>query len=83
MEDALNYVCNLLVNNEPKEKFKEEIELKNRLHDIRMDEIIENDEENDFTEENFNDILEHLEKKSKKKYKFFVKCWSIISIVYI
>ena len=35
----------------------DEIKFKNDLHDIRMNEVIENDDEKNFTEDDFDNIL--------------------------
>ena len=57
---SLNYVKNLLKNNDPKQEYKHEIDVVNALHDVRMREVIENDENEHFTEEDFENILEKL-----------------------
>ena len=69
LEAAVDYVHNLLKDNEPKDDFIKEISIRNKIHDLRMLENLENDDENHFTEDDFKNILDHLQKKSKQKGK--------------
>ena len=52
-EASAIYVQNLLKNNLPIKEYEMEIKVKNLLHDIRITEEVENDDEEEFTEETF------------------------------
>ena len=71
-EASLKYCQNLLKDNVPDEEYSCEVKVKELLHDVRMKEVLENDEHQYFTEEVFNNVLEKLKKKSKEKYKFIL-----------
>ena len=70
-EAALDYCADLLENRKAKERFEDDVLMKNIIHNIRMEEIIEN--ETKFTPEMFDHSLEILKKKNKDKYKFILK----------
>ena len=70
-EASLDYCVELLTNRSPKEEYKKEIEIKDEIHTIRMEEQIENDVE--FTEKIFIDSINELKKKNKKKYEFIIQ----------
>ena len=70
-EASLDYCVELLTNRSPKEEYKKEIEIKDEIHTIRMEEQIENDVE--FTEKIFFDSINELKKKNKKKYEFIIQ----------
>ena len=70
-EASLQYVKTLLENREPKDEYKTDLKVINMMHFIRMNEDIEDDEE--FSHEDFSDLLKHLQKKNKSKYKFILK----------
>ena len=68
---ALNYCVDLLDNRKPKVGFEEEIKMKELIHDIRMEENMENDVE--FTSDMFDNSLKILKKKNKEKYRFILQ----------
>ena len=70
-ETSLNYLKDLLKNREPKDDYKNDIEIINIMHQVRMEEKIDEDEK--FTEKDFGDLLKHLQKNNKSKYKFILK----------
>ena len=67
---SLEYCLDTLKQNEPKDKFKELIGVKQRLHDERMKQ-----KEGDFevTEELFWQVLAKFNKKKKKSYDFLLR----------
>ena len=69
---SLKYCQNLLKDRKPDEEYSFEVKIRELLHDVRMEEIVENDDHEDFTIEDFNKTLEKLKKKSKEKYKFIL-----------
>ena len=66
-----DYCVNLLKNREPSESFKEDVDMKRVIHNIRMKERIENDIE--FSEEVFKETLKTFKKKNGNKYDLIVK----------
>ena len=70
-ESSLNYVKNLLKNREPKDDYKTDIEIINIMHEVRMKEELDNDEQ--FTLDDFSNLLKKLQKDNKMKYKFILK----------
>ena len=70
-ESSLNYVKNLLKNREPKDDYKTDIEIINIMHEMRMKEELDNDEQ--FTLDDFSNLLKKLQKDNKMKYKFILK----------
>ena len=68
---ALDYCTEVLSNNVPKDDFKEEIQLKELLHDIRMDNKAASNVS--ISEETYQKVLEKIKKGKKKTYDFLVK----------
>ena len=68
---TLKYCEELLTNRDPKEEYREDIQMKNAVHEYRMKEIVENDLQ--YSEEMFKKSLSIFEKKSKDKYKFILQ----------
>ena len=60
-----DYVEDLLTNKDPKEEYKEDFEWKRRVHNLRMEEIV--DDEPEFTREMFNETFQELKRKGGKK----------------
>jgi hypothetical protein len=71
-EASISYIKSLLTNREPKDEYKNDIKVINILHLVRMEDVIENDE--DFNHVDYSDLLKSLQKKNKEKYKFILKC---------
>ena len=67
---SLAYCVKLLTNREPKDKFKDDIELKKRVHEVRMEEIVKDDIE--LSQDMFENSLKAVKKKGKK-YDFITK----------
>jgi hypothetical protein len=70
-EIVLEYCSNVLENNEPKDSFKEEIALKEMLHDIRVNNNAASSIK--ISEETFNKVMEKTRKGKKKTYDFLMK----------
>ena len=68
---SLEYCHELLTNRDPKPEYIEDIKYKKIIHEIRMEEIIEDDIE--FSIELFNKTLLTLSKKPGGKYNFIMK----------
>ena len=68
---SIQYCQTLLTNREPKPDFIEDLKMKDILHFVRMEEVLENDVK--FTQELFDNSLKLLRKKSGGKYDFIVK----------
>ena len=64
-EASVRYVSNLLTNRVPKEEYKREFEIMEKLHDLRS--IEESSEEVELSEDDFHNLLLHLSKKNKGK----------------
>ena len=64
-EASCNYVNNLLTNRDPKEDYKAEFDVMEKLHDVRR---LEDEESAQFSQEDFQDLLKQLSKKNKAKY---------------
>ena len=58
---SIEYCQDLLTNREPKEEFKEDLLLKQMIHEFRMSEVVENDIE--FSSEIFQKSLDMIKKK--------------------
>ena len=58
-EASCKYVKNLLTNRDPKEDYKSEFDVMEKLHDFRR---LEDEESEDFSEEDFQDLLKQLSK---------------------
>ena len=67
---ALAYCVDLLENRKPKAGYEDEILIKDLIHDVRMEEKLEEDVE--FSAEIFDNSLNILRKKNKDKYKFIL-----------
>ena len=67
---ALNFCVDLLQNRAPIPKFAADIDLKNRVHEIRM--LDKSEDDICLTEEMFLRSLNDLEIKNKEKYKFII-----------
>ena len=70
-EASVNYVSNLLTNRLPKEEYQQEFQAMENLHDLRIAENENNDEE--LTKDDFEDFLKQMTKKNKDKYQFILK----------
>ena len=68
---SLDYCQELLTNRDPKPEYFEDLEFKQIVHKVRMEENIENDIK--FSIELFNKSLNILKKKPGGKYNFIVK----------
>ena len=68
---CLEYCKDLLTNRLPKDKFKEDVQLKVDVHARRMKEVLE--EDIDFSNELFEKSLKALRKKNSHKYDFILK----------
>ena len=68
---VLDYCSEVLKNNVPKDNFKDEINLKELLHDIRMDNKAASNVS--ISEETFKKVMEKIKKGKKKTYDFLVK----------
>ena len=64
------YCQNLL---KPDEEYWFDVKVRELLHEARMNEIVKDDENEDFTEEAFTQMMEKLQKKSKEKYKYILQ----------
>ena len=68
---SLDYCEELLTNRKPKDDFKEDLEFKQIVHRVRMEEKVDNDIE--FSEHLFQKSLKILSKKCGNKYNFIIK----------
>ena len=68
---ALEYLSNLLKNRKPKEGYEKDLKVVNILHERRMAEDTE--EDNDLTKDDFCDLMKKLKKNNKNKYKFILQ----------
>ena len=71
VEGSDNYRQQLLTNDEPKEEYKEDLRIKRMVHEVRMEEIIHND--NNLTPVMYNETLKKLKEKGGRKYHFILK----------
>ena len=68
---SLSYLKNLLTNRNPKSGYENDLKVINLVHEVRMaEEIKEND---DYSFDDFDELLKHLKKNNKDKYKFILK----------
>ena len=67
---SLNYCTVLLTNREPKDKFKDDVELKRVVYAKRMNEVIE--EDIDFSTDIFEKSLKAIKQKKGNKYDFIL-----------
>ena len=63
-----SYLSNLLKNREPKEDYVEGLKTLRSLHEVRMSEVVTNNEH--LTEQDFDKMLTKIKKKKAEKYKF-------------
>ena len=68
---VLDYCADVLGNNEPKEAFKDEIALKELLHDMRMED--KSDQSNKISEDTFKKVLDKNKRGNKRTYDFLLK----------
>ena len=68
---SLEYCVDLLTNRKPSHGYEELIEKKKEIHEERMNEVIEDDEE--FSEAHFDECLKILKQRNNKKYDFILK----------
>ena len=68
---ALEYCIDLLNNRDPNDKYRKDIAFLNNIHEVRMKE--ENNENEEITIKMFDDSLNDLKKKKKDKYAFILK----------
>ena len=61
----------LLTTREPKQEYKQDLVLKRKVHDVRMNKRDENEKQ--LTKEMFRKALENIRKKGGNKYEFFLK----------
>ena len=68
---SADYCEDLLRNREPSEGYEEDLRMKQIVHDVRMEEYIDNDVE--FSQEIFMKTFNMLKSKSGGKYNFIIK----------
>ena len=68
---SVKYCKDLLTNRKPSEEFRDDIEWKKRVHEVRMNEKLNDDIE--FNEEMFSNTFNLLKKSKKDKYKFILE----------
>ena len=69
---SLTYCTNLLTNRPAKEDYKEDLDMKNQLHDVHMDEIIDDDIQ-ELSLEQFRVTIGSLIEKKSSKYEFILR----------
>ena len=67
---SIKYISQLLTNREPVDGYEEEFRIMESLHDLRCVEVQDNSE---FTETDFKELLKQLSKKNKAKYQFILE----------
>ena len=67
---SLRYCKQVLTNNKPDSEYEKEIKIKEKIHDVRMEEKSEGNIW--FTEEDFKKVVDKMKKKKKKTYDFLV-----------
>ena len=72
-EVTLEHVVNTFKNNEPEEDVKPLVDLLNKLHVKRMEEVDDDEEPMEVTKEEFEDLINKLKKKNKRSYDFLVR----------
>ena len=65
---SVAYLSNLLTNRDPKDEYKQNLQILKLLHEQRMTE--ECVDEEDLTEKDFKEMIKKLKKKKAEKYKF-------------
>ena len=70
-EICVDYCKDLLTNKEPKEDFIEDLQWKRRVHEVRMEERLE--DEISYSEDMFREAMKSVAKKGGKKYDFILK----------
>ena len=79
---SLRYCVKLLTNRAPKEQYSQQFALKESLHWLRMQEVIENDI-NELSLDMFNKTLRSVSRKKADKYKFILKAGqSLINAIF-
>ena len=68
---SIDHLANLLSNRDPKPAFTEEYNYQISLHEERMHEEDTN-EDSGFSDEYFNNLMKHLQRKDENKYKFLL-----------
>ena len=68
---SAEYLKDLLTNRDPKEEYREDVELKRQVHQVRMNETVENDIE--FSTEMFEETFKLLKKKGGSKFDLILK----------
>ena len=68
---TLEYCLNVLKNNKPAKEVKRMIELKETVHELRMNDT-ENDEEYKISDADFFETVEKFEAKKRRSYQFLV-----------
>ena len=71
-EASLNYCVDLLTNRSPKAGFEEDVKLKDLIHEARMKEVHDDDEDT-LSMDVFENSMKELQKKNKEKYAFILK----------
>ena len=69
---TLDHCINTFKNNEPEDDVSKVVELMNKLHQKRMDEV-DDDEPMVITKEEFNNTVDKFEKKNKRSYNFLTR----------
>ena len=68
---SADYLKKLLTTREPKQEYKQDLVLKRKVHDVRMNKRDENEKQ--LTKEMFRKALENIGKKGGNKNEFFLK----------
>lgn len=71
LECTVGYCTKLLTNNKPDEEYTKDIDIKNKLHDARMQ--AQNNDEERFDDEDFQKALKRFAAKNKNCYSFLTK----------
>ena len=68
---SLEYCKEVLTNNKPEAEYKKEIMIKEKVHEVRMEEKVSGEIE--FGQGDFTKVLDKMRKNKKKTYDFLVK----------
>ena len=80
---SLKYCKKVLEKNPIKEGFEEDINIKKVLHELRMKEVIDEDDDKEIEEGTFGNIVDKFRRSNKRNYDFLVKASSSFkSVVY-
>ena len=71
METTVKYCVNLLTNNAPDAGYEKDIAIKNKLHEVRMNQKTDNDEM--FDAEDFQNAVKRFSAKNKSCYDYLTK----------